>query len=181
MNLMEQPLLIVFGGVTLITILIGGFIQTGKRPILYGAAAVLLLTIGLLGLERTTITPHEAVRATLFVIADDLKHNYVESVVEHISPGRPELIQQARNYMGMVEIFEVDIKRNLRIEIYEEKGMEIAEAKFNVVFKAKDKRGFLDEKRPIPRFFTVRFKNEDGAWRVRNYEMADPRDGLGGT
>ena len=181
MNLMEQPLLIVFGGATLITILIGGFIQTGKRPILYGAAAVLLLTIGLIGLERTTITPREAVRATLFVIANDLERNDVDAVIRHVSPGRPELIEQAEKYMGLVKISDVDIKRNLRIEIFADKGMEIAEAKFNVVFKGKDKNGFLDEKRPIPRFFTVRFKNEDGAWRVRNYEMGDPREGLGGT
>lgn len=179
MMLMDQPLLIAFGGVVAVTILVGGFIQTGKKALLYAAVAAMLLALGLVVLERVTITPREAVKATLHVIAHELEQNDVEGVIAHISAGRPNLVQQAQDRMGLVEIFEVDIKRNLKVDLFSEKGMELAEAKFNVVFRAKDKRGFLDEKRPVPRFFIVRFKLEDRQWKVRDYEMADPRDGIG--
>ena len=181
MNLMEQPLLIVAAGVAVLTVLVGGFIQTGKRGLLYGAGAMILLTVGMLALERSTITPREAVKATLYVIANEIEQNDLEGLLKHISAGRPNLVDEAKKYMSLVTVEEVDIKKNLKVDLHSERGMYIAEASFNAVIRGSDKRGFLDKKRPIPRFFKVRFKLEDGSWKVRSYEMSDPREGLRGT
>ena len=183
MALMEQPLTIIFGGLLIVAALAGGLIQTGKKGFLYGTIVAVVLAVSLLVLERTTITPREAVKATLHVIANDLERNDVEAVVRHISKGRVELQEEARERLEQVEVVEVKIKKNLKVDVVSQRGMEIAEAKFNCTLRLKPResrlQGFLDQKRPIPQFFKVRFKQEDGSWRVRDYEMSDPRAGLG--
>lgn len=183
MWLMEQPYVILLAGLVLVVILIGGLIQTGKRILLYAAIGVVMATLALLALERTTITPREEVRATLHMIAHELEQNNVDGVLEYISDGRPELKSDARQKMGLVEIAEVDIKRNLKIELVEARGLQIAEARFNSVIHFDRIKGFSDfsnAQQRIPRFFVVRFRqDDDGRWRVRDYEMLDPRNGMG--
>ncbi len=183
MAIMEQPLTIVFVGLLVSGGLIGGLIQSGKKQFLYAAIGAVLLTLGMLAIERTTITPREAVRATLFVIASDLERNDVEAVVRHVSQGRTDLQKDARKRLAQVEIVNVDIKRNLKVDVTNARGMNIAEATFNCVFRLRPTesqfQGFIDAKKPIPKFFKVRFKEEDGVWRVRDYEMNDARAGIG--
>lgn len=177
--LMEQPLLILVTGLLLTGMCTAGFLKTGKRSLLLAASGLLILTLGLLALERTTATPREQVKATLHVIASDLERNDVTAVVNHISRHRGQLIREAKQKMAMVEILKVDIKRNLKIEIHETRGTEIAEARFNAVIRLRLLRGLSDEMRPAPRFFVVRFRKEQGQWRIRDYEMHDPRQGIG--
>lgn len=179
MWLMEQPYTIVLGGLALVVILIAGLLKTGRKSLLYAAVGVVVATAGLFVLERTTITPREEVRATLHLIAHELEQNNLDGVLDYVSDSLPKLKQDAKARMSEVEVTEVDIKRNLTIDIVKAKGMEIAEAKFNCVIRAKVKR-FTDTPQTIPRYFIVRFREEsDGRWRVRNYEMQDPRQGLG--
>lgn len=183
MSLMEQPYTIVIAGVFIVAVLAGGFIQTGKRVLLYASLFAILATVGVLFLERTTITPREEVKATLFMISHELENNNVEGVLQYISDGRPKLKHDAASKMGLVTIREVDIKRNLKVEIVTARGGEIAEAKFNCVIHTDRIQGFesmMDTAQRVPRFFVVRFKqDEDGRWRVRDYEMKDPRSGMG--
>lgn len=183
MAIMEQPLTIAFVGLLITAALFGGLIQTGKKFLLYAAIGSVVITALMLVIERTTLTPREAVRATLHVIADDLERNDVEAVVAHVSSGRAELQEEARRRLDEIEVVDVDIKRNLKIDVLSAKGMDVAEATFNCVIRLKPKatryQDFLNDKRPIPRFLKVRFKLEDGDWRVRDYEMSDPRDGIG--
>jgi hypothetical protein len=159
--------------------LLAGLIQTGKKILLFAAIGVILLTIGLLLLERAAITQREAVTATLHVIASDLERNNVDAILDHVSEGRPKLRADVKQKMGLVEIINVDIKRNLKVEVSNERGMDIAEAQFNAVIRLRPLRGLSDEIRPAARFSTVRFKLEDGKWRIRDYEMSDPRRGIG--
>ena len=183
MWLMEQPYAILFGGLVIVVGFLAGLIKTGKKRLLYAAACAALATLGLFLLERNTITPREEVRATLHLIAHHLEQNDAEAVVEFISNGRPDLKREAKQKMGLVEISEVDIKSNLKIEIVSARGLDIAEARFNCVIHLERVRGFSDmseANQRFPRFFVVRFRqDEDGRWRVRDYEMQDPRKGIG--
>ncbi len=183
MELMEQPYLILFGGLTIVVMLIAGLIQTGRKSLLYAALVAALVTGGLFLLERTTITPREEVRATLHMIAHELEQNNAEGVMDYISDGRPKLKQEAKLKMGLVEIGEVDIKRNLKIEIVSTRGGEIAEARFNCVIHFEHIKGYSEltnAPQRYPRFFVVRFRqDDDGRWRIRDYEMKDPRAGIG--
>lgn len=182
MAIMEQPLTIAFVGIVIGMILLGGLIQTGRKSLLYGAIAAFLCTLGLVVLERVTITPREQVKATLTVIAHDLEQNDVEAIVDHVSPENEKLRGEARRRMGDIEITDVDIKRNLKVQLYEQHGSDYAEARFNCVIRFNVPRassmGF-DADQTLPQFFVVRFRNEEGHWRIRDYEMQDPRAGMG--
>jgi len=181
MALMEQPLTIVITGGFLVIALVGGLLQTGRRSLLYAAVGVAVLTVGLLILERTTITPREQVKATLHVIAHDLEQNNVNAILQHISKDCVDLQRDAKAKMRLVEIVNVDIKNNLKVELYSDRGIDYAESRFNCVIRYKILRGIAggDDVRPFPQFFVVRFRQEDGHWRVRDYEMQDPRSGIG--
>ena len=183
MNLMEQPVLILVSGTILVSVFVGGLVQTGRRSLLYLAIAAAFATGGLLLLERMTITPREEVRATLYVIAHHLEQDDVDAVLGFISDGKPKLKREAKQKMGLVEIGEVDIKRNLRVKIVEARGIQVAEARFNCVIHFDRIKGFSEMSnvsRRYPQFFVVRFRqDDDGCWRVRDYEMQDPRNGIG--
>jgi len=180
MWLMEQPLTIVCAGVVLVAVLQAALVQTGRHGFLYATITVVLLTVGLVGVERAVITPREEVKATLHLIVHDLEKNDVSAVLTHVSRGRPELGREAKQKIQSIEILDVDIKRNLKIEIVQERGIQIAEAKFNATIRFRFVNRLRDEARPFPLFFTVRLRKEDdGKWRVRNYEMSDPRTGIG--
>lgn len=179
MTLMEQPLWIIGVGVFCVGALVAGLMQTGRKSLLYIAIFVTLATAGLVVLERMTVTPREQVIATLHVIAADLEQNDVAAVLDHISEGRPKLRSEAERNMGLVEVVDVDIKRNLKVEVVQGRGLHVAEARFNAVIRFRPRRGFSDEMRPYPSFFKVQFKQEAGKWRIRGYEMSDPRQGIG--
>lgn len=183
MSLMEQPYAILIGGSVLAVMFVAGLVQTGRKSLLYAALGTALATVGLFLLERTTITPREEVRATLHLIAHELEQNHATGVCEFISEGRPELKREAEQKMSLVEISEVDIKRNLKIELVQANSMEIAIARFNCVIHLNRIKGFSDfseANQRFPRFFEVRFRRDsDGRWRVRDYEMQDPRQGIG--
>lgn len=180
MGLMEQPLLILGGGGLVLVLLIVGLVQTGRYSFLYAAIAVSLMTICGLVVERFVVTPLEEVRATLHVIARDLEANDVDAVLGHISEGRPALREEAKSKMGFVELLDVDIKRNLSVEVVARPDMEVAEAKFNATFRFRVLRGSMaGETRPYPQHVMVRFRRESGKWRIRDYALSDPRAGIG--
>jgi hypothetical protein len=171
MWLMEHPLPIIFLGLIAVAGFIGGLLQTGRIALLYAAVAAFLLTVALLVTERFVVTPREQVVATLNIIAHDIAANDVEAVLGHISAGRQELRNEARAKMSLVEIHDVDIKRNLQIEFAKGKERDVAEASFNAVIRFSDHKGMF-QRQIYPRFFTVLFAREsDGQWRVRSYKM----------
>jgi hypothetical protein len=178
MWLMEQPLPIVFVGVIVVVGLVAGLLRTGRAALLYAAIVAAVLTGALLIAERFVVTPREEVAATLNVIAHDIQTNNVEAVARHISSARKALRDEAKSRMRLVRIHDVDIKRNLKIEIATRAGGDVAEARFNAVIRFSDAQGLV-ENQVYPRFFTVIFGREsDGAWRIRSYTMADPRQGI---
>ena len=179
MTLMEQPLLIALAGIVITAALVGGLIKTGRKSLLFAAIGSLVLTLGLLAFERATITPREQVKATLHVMAHHLEQNDVEAIVSHLSKDREDLQRDARLKMALVEILRADIKNNLKVELYSDRGYDFAEARFNAVFRFRFLKGMTDGQQNFPQFFILRFRSEDGDWRVRDYEMHDPRAGIG--
>ena len=177
MWLFEQPLVILFLGIVLVAALAGGFIQTGRRPLLFAMLAVIALTAGLLVLERIVVTQVEQVESTLHQIAAHLERNDVNAVVKMISEGAPELRNEARQKMGLIEISQVRIKNNLKVEIVKDQEPPVAEARFNAVIRGTDRLGQYGDQ-AYPRFFIVNLRLEDEQWRVRSYEVQDPRRGI---
>jgi hypothetical protein len=76
-----------------------------------------------------------------------------------------------------VRIDEAKIKRNLAIEVYTRREPPRATASFNGVIVGGDRQGTVKHQR-YARFFVLRFRRENGQWRVVDYEDHDPREGL---
>ena len=96
--LVEQPVTIFALGLVTLAIMAGALVHTGRRIFLYAVFAVVLLTAGMLLIERLAVTEVERVEATLYALANDLRKNDAEAVLQHISTGSPDVLMDAKRY-----------------------------------------------------------------------------------
>jgi hypothetical protein len=169
------PTMIV-GGLTA-AILGGGWIQTGRKWLLYLMIAAIALTVALVIVERLVVTPREQVKATLFEIARLVADNELQAAVDYAYSGSPHIRDMALAELSRYHFHSVDIKRNLTIAVFPDHDPPRATADFNVVVSLDTRDGFLQERR-IPRFVEVTLlREEDGQWRVSNYAHDVPQRG----
>ncbi len=153
------------------------WLQTRQRH----ALGAVLVTLGLTGVgllvERLVVTDAEQVRTTLRWIAERIEQNDLPAVLRAISETAPALRQEATDVLSQVDVEEISIKRNLRVQVVRRANRTTAEARFNAVATASDRQGTFGTQ-VIPRFLVVRFLWEHDAWKVIDYQVFDPRDGL---
>jgi len=175
--LFEQPLIIVFIGVVVVAILFACMQQTGRKGFFYAMIGAALLVVGLVALERLIVTDREQVKQTLHGLADAIEADDLARVQAGISPQSMKIRADAQHYMRLLEIKEVNIKRDLAIAVSADQNPPMAKAEFHATFVGGDKLGRIENQR-VPRFFVVTFRKEQGRWLVRKYEMHDPREQL---
>jgi hypothetical protein len=91
----EDPVpTMIIGGLTA-AILGGGWIQTGRKSLLYLMIVVILLTVALVIVERLVVTPREQVKDTLFEIARLVAKNDIEAASSYAYSGAPQIRQAA--------------------------------------------------------------------------------------
>lgn len=165
------------GGITAVSLGFG-WVQTGRRWPLNAMIVVLVLTFAALLLERSVVTDREKITATLHRIAALLERNAIDDALEYAHSGSPEVRDQAQNELPRYEFFDVKIKRNLKIDVSPEHVPPKAVAEFNVTVVASTRDGSLNNIR-APRFVKVVFLlDNDGTWRVAEYDHYDPRRGF---
>jgi len=176
-SFLESPFpALVIGGITC-AILGGGWIQTGRCPLLYLMIVAILLTVCAVLLERFVVTDREHVKATLFEIARLVEQNDIDAAMEYAYSGSPQVRQEATSELSHYHFVSVDIKRNLEIEVFPDEDPPRATADFNVVVVLGTRDGMVSERR-IPRYVEVTmYREADGRWRVSDYEHDDPRRG----
>ena len=170
--IVEQPLLIAAIGTLSALILLGGLLKTGRAWLIGAVVGVVVMTIGMLVLERIVVTERERVEGTIHRIASDLESNQAPRVIRHISREAPRLSQEAKKVLSQIVIHEVRVKSNLRVEVGGDPSSE-ATATFNVVVVASDREGYM-QNQPTPRLVTVHLVKEDGSWKVVDYQLDDP-------
>ena len=167
---------IIIGGLTA-AMLGGGWLQTGRKWLLYLMIAAIVLTFGAVILERVVVTDREQVTATLHEIAAAFERNDIDAALQYTYSGAPEVRSQATGELGRYEFTAVDIKRNLEIEVFPKANPPRAVAEFNVTVQL-TVRNTLYTNRRIPRWVQVIFYQEaDGAWRVGGYQHDEPTRG----
>jgi hypothetical protein len=177
--LLENPVpAMIVGGLTA-AILGGGWLQTGRKWLLYLMVAAILLTVGAVVLERTVETDREQITATLHQIAALVERNEVDAAAAYAYSGTPEVRSAAEAELSLYEFSDVDIKRNLEIQVYPDERPPRALAEFNVTAQLTTRSGqvrITDSR--IPRYVEVTFyQEEDGAWRVGGYAHYEPTYG----
>jgi hypothetical protein len=173
-SLMEQPLLIgLIGGAALLLAFVG-WVQTGKNQLLIVAGVILLVTLGLIALERQVITDREAVEAQLYKIADDVAHNRLENLAQYIVRSRPELINYARHEMGQHKFAEAVVTKIHSAVVEPEHQPPQVIIDFNVRVTGEFANGTVPEM-TIMRWVQATFwKEGDGQWRVAEYHHDEP-------
>jgi hypothetical protein len=177
-DLFDNPLpaILIGGG---LAVLFGfGWVQTGKRWPLHWMVVALLITFALVLVERWIVTDREQITQTLYDIADLVERNDINTAVQYVYSGSPEVRRQALAELPGYDFSEVNIKRNLEIEVLPAHIPPRAEARFNVTVVVSTVNGSFKDMR-VPRFVQVTFLQEkDGRWRVAAYRHDDPREGF---
>lgn len=159
-------------GVAIELILFSVLWQTGKYWALYSMIIVAVLLAGLSALERYVVTPAEAVRSTLYAMADAAEQNDVDAVIAHVSRRAPELKSRARQLLEPVKLDEVKIKRIYDLQVRPEGPPPSAVVHFKVLAVGGDRAGTITNFRAL-REFEVIFVLEDNQWRLRAYKQQD--------
>lgn len=176
-QMLENPLPAILIGGVLTAALAGGWLQTGRRSLVYGMVAMILLTIGAVVLERAVKTDREKITATLYTIAGFVESNDISEALKFAHSGSPEVHAQAAAELPLYDFTEVSIKRNLKIEVLPGQSPREAKATFNVMVILSSRDGALTNFR-VPRYVEVTMRQEaDGAWRVAAYQHFDPQRG----
>jgi hypothetical protein len=178
--IVEQPIVILFVGAFLVAASGAIWVQTRDRRALIAVGSVVVLTGLWLLVERLVMTDVEQVKQTIRLIASEIENNNVEAVVNHISAENPSLRDEIRKTLSLVTVKKVSVKRNLKATVTRRAAFTSAEARFNAVATVEGRSGLVGT-HVVPRFLVVRLRKEGQQWRVRSYEMSDPRDGLRGN
>jgi hypothetical protein len=172
--LYEDPLPIIVMSAILCVALAVGFIKTGQRWLLAALAAVFVLAIALLAIERAVVTDREQVEEVLFTIAEAVERNDIDEALRHVSPNAPG-IHHANVELRRINFREVDIKPNLEIEVFADQIPPTAETRFNVVVIADVGLGGADR---YPRYVEATFVKDGDRWRVNDYQHFEPTRGM---
>jgi len=172
--LFENPLpAVLMGGLT-VAMLGSGWLRTGQKWLLYLMVVVILLTVGAVVLERMVVTDREQIERTLHEIADLVEQNRIDAALEYAYSGSPEIREQAITELGSYRFHRIDIKRNLKIEVFPDHIPPKATAEFNVLVVFSTKDGFLNQEYVL-RFVEVTFyREDDGQWRAAEYHHYPP-------
>ncbi|HJN07416.1 MAG TPA: hypothetical protein QF564_01905 [Pirellulaceae bacterium] len=176
MTLLESPILVIVIGLTTAALLGGLWLQTGKRILLVLLVAILALTAAGIIFERSVETDREQIEKTLHRIARDIERNDRPAVLAHIHSQATHIRQAAATETAMYEFEQVKIKSNLQIDVDASTEPKTGTARFNVVVIGSG--GGLGKGRRVPRYVTLELEQEDGAWRVLNYDHEDASMGF---
>lgn len=162
-----------FLGVMGIGVLAIAFMQTQRGGFLAGMGVVLLLTLGLLGLERMTVTEVEEVEAVVEKLADDIQANNAPGVLGLISKAKDAdgIRGQAQWGLSAFLIHKTKI-RDLVITV--QPNSDTAKADFVAALHGVVRNGMQEAPPYLGRFvLSFRREKDDGPWLLYNVEQWD--------
>lgn len=161
-TLLENPLPIYALGAILLTI--AGLAVAARRTLSAAIAfvAVLCVTLALLLAEHFVVTDREKVEEALGGIIAAIQQNDAGGVVAWIDPQSPEIVDDARTLMGLVQVKQAGYSA-LKVDV---EG-DAATARFRGMLSATTRKGgapvgFYDE-------VEVTWIRRDEAWKLNGY------------
>lgn len=173
---LEQPLFIAAIGLVTCILLGGHWLQTGRKSLAAALALAVVLTGGLIVVERAVETDREQVEQTLRQIAKDLQRNDLSSLLEHVHPGAATIRDRVETEFPRYTFDRVSIKPNLEIKLSAGEPPGEAVAEFNVVAVVSDSSGLLNSRR-LARFVVLTLHRHTDSWKVVEYEHHAPQVG----
>lgn len=146
------------------------WVQTGKNGFLYAVGGLVVVALLLLILERTTETDGERVTRLVYQIASEIETNDSDRVVTHIVSSKPELIALARKEMKPHTFDDVTITKIFSVEELPQKEPPQVIIEFNVSVGGNFMQGQVPLENRIIFFKLTFWKDNDGEWRIADYE-----------
>ncbi|HEX5106668.1 MAG TPA: hypothetical protein VFV87_22765 [Pirellulaceae bacterium] len=176
MNLLfEQPLVVVVLGIVLGLAAGTAWTSTGRKEWLIALAAIVVLTIAGLVIERGIVTDREAIEATLAQIARELQRNDQQAVLKHIATGATRIRQEAEAELPNYRFDECRVTKVHNVDIDDSAEPRSAIVEFNVMATGSFSHGgFEVSEQNVYRWIQLQMVREkDGQWRVQRYEHDD--------
>jgi hypothetical protein len=182
MWLFDTPIYIVLIAIVLGVLVGVAWTASGRKELLYALGAIVLLTVVMLIVERAVVTDREAIRTKLAEIARDVQANDMQRVLGHIAKSNPSLIPQVQNEMPNYDFTECRVTKIHKTDIDASAEPRSAIVEFNVRFDGKFGRGGFEMRGPGVRWIRLQMvREEDGQWRVLNYEHDVPQRSIMGV
>ena len=166
--LLEDPLPIALGGLVLAVLAAVLVAQRGQATTLIVVASVLAITVGMLAIEWYVVTDVEQVENTLSDLANDLRSNNTEAVLEYLAPSNNQLRQMARGHLNTYQVTEAKVGSDLKVTLNPLTSPPSAVAEFTGRIDLADDGGTLVHKNIVQRF-TVTFSRIGDRWLISNY------------
>ena len=167
---LENPIWIALIGIAAIGILGGGWVKTGRKVFLILLAIAIALTAAMLVVERVVKTDREAIRDRLHAMASDVQKNDVKAVLGHLHSKTPQsTIAKIKSELPPQKFRTVDVKRNLKIEVFRDRTPPRAEARFYVFLEGDFYNGKYPNQRAMLDVLVV-FEEENGEWKASEYQ-----------
>ncbi|UUO08714.1 hypothetical protein M4951_10440 [Blastopirellula sp. J2-11] len=173
--LFEQQTTILVIGLIGAALIAGCLVQTGKKVFI----PVFFLWVAMIAcaslMEMSIVTPTEKVRDAVHYFGAVLQSNNKAKVLETITDIRPEMKRRASFILDTVELDSVSIKDPIEV-IFFDAPQTHCHAKFNIVVTGRLKKGGYGGGDRFAAFLVLDLiQEEDGKWRVADYEAYDPR------
>jgi hypothetical protein len=169
----ESPWPILFIGIGIEAVLAFLLLRTGLGKFLIAMIGVALLVVAGLIVERLVVTDREAVEQTLDTAVAAVRRNDLQGALNCISPSAQEPRRLTAMVFGWVHFEEAYIRR-LEINVNRLTSPPSAQAKFQAIGRARDRRGEIPYE-GFSRDVTLELRLEGGRWLVTGYEV----EGLG--
>jgi hypothetical protein len=159
-------------GVVLELVLAIVLVRTGRGLAIVGMVAVLVVTVGLVALERYVVTEQEEIENSLSAAEVALERNDVAAVLALFTPASPRRSEVAK-VLSRFKVRDAHIGRDLEIRVSALTSPPSAHAFFTGRVEGSDTRAEVPYEQVI-RKFAVTLHRSDGRWLIHDYEMSDP-------
>ena len=145
-------------------------LATGRGRLVGAMIGVLVVTLGLVVVERLVVTEREEVAQALDAVAVALTTNDLPRVLKFVSQSVPQTRAAAQANLGRVVIRTAEVGSDLKIDLQASTQPPTATARFVARFSGSDKSGQTRFDKYVQRL-EVQLVKEDGQWRIAAYKL----------
>jgi hypothetical protein len=172
--LAEQPWTLLLCGLFVTAVFFFFWTQFARPFLLYAMFVALLVTGLLIGIERLWVTDREAVIATLYQIARDVKQDNLPRLLQYIAPEAVGIRQLAESEYQRYQVSQLRITRVWEVTVEDQRQPPQAVAKLSIVVRGGFRGASVDEK--VMRYVVVYLRRYGEEWKVYSYEHYPPHE-----
>jgi len=166
--LLEDPTTVLTAGILIQVLLAVVLVKTGRGAVLLAMGGVFVLTILLVVVEFTVVTPREEIENTLYSAATAAEANDLDQFMTFIDPASAAGFSEVQSRMPRFDIKSVRLGQ-LQVEVDDSGESTAAQARMIASVEANDRQGQVPRDKYIARF-SVDLKKVNDRWLMVAYK-----------